>query len=106
MNKYPETCQTNGYSAHICKSFTAKRKIIRLKAKNRSAQNEEKQCGKKPKNVPKTGKEALKMARKEPERTFRHTFGNYQKAPGNAIALYRNGTPCAPPDRASGKKAA
>ncbi|WP_303176326.1 hypothetical protein [Paraprevotella xylaniphila] len=45
------------------------------------------------------------MTRKEPERTFRHTFGNYQKAPGNAIALYRNGTPCAPPDRASGKKA-
>lgn len=106
MNKYPETCQTNGYFVHICKSITAKRKIIRLKAKNRSAQNEEKQCGKKPKNVPKTGKEALKMARKEPERTFRHTFGNYQKAPGNAIALYRNGTPRAPPDRASGIKAA
>ena len=106
MNKYPKKRQTNGYFVHICKSITAKRKIIRLKAKNRSAQNEEKQCGKKPKNVPKTGKEALKMARKEPERTFRHTFGNYQKAPGNAIALYRNGTPCAPPDRASGKKVA
>lgn len=106
MNKYPKKRQTNEYFAHICKSITDKRKIIRLKAKNRSAQNEEKQCGKKPKNVPKAGKEALKMVRKEPERTFRHTFGNYQKAPGNAIALYRNGTPCAPPDRASGKKAA
>mgnify|MGYP000046634010 FL=1 len=106
MNKYPKKRQTNGYFAHICKSITAKRKIIRLKAKNRSAQDEEKQCGKKPKNIPKMGKDGLKTARKEPERTFRHTFGNYQKAPGNAIALYRNGTPCAPPDRASGKKAA
>ena len=81
MNKYPKKRQTNGYFAHICKSITAKRKIIRLKAKNRSAQNEEKQCGKKPKNVPKAGKEALKMVRKEPERTFRHTFGNIKKLP-------------------------
>lgn len=105
MNKYPETCQTNGYFVHICKSITAKRKIIRLKAKNHLAQDEEKQCGKKPGNMPKTGKEALKTARQKPERTFRHTFGNYQKAPENTIALYRNDTPCAPTDRASGKKA-
>ena len=91
---------------HICKSFTAKRKIIRLKAKNHLAQNEEKQRGKKPKNVPKTGKDGLRTACQEPERTFRHTFGNYQKAPGNALALYRNDTLCAQTDRPSGKKAA
>ena len=90
----------------IEKSISAKRKIIRLKAKNHLAQNEEKQRGKKPKNVPKTGKDGLRTARKEPERTFRHTFGNYQKAPGNALALYRNDTPCAQTDRPSGKKAA
>ena len=31
MNKYPKKRQTNGYFVHICKSITAKRKIIRLR---------------------------------------------------------------------------
>ena len=51
------------------------------------------------------GKDGLRTARQKPERTFRHTFGNYQKSPGNALALYRNDTPCAQADRPSGKKA-
>lgn len=80
MNKYPKIHWTNEYFTHICKSFTAKRKIIRLKAKNHLAQNEEKQCGKKPKNVPKTKKDGLKTARQKPERMFRNTFGNYRKS--------------------------
>ena|GEM_PF-7098474 len=62
--------------------------------------------GKSPKTSPKTGKDRLKTARQKPERTFRNTFGNYQKVSGNALALYRNDTPCAQADRPSGKKAA
>ena len=41
--------------------------------------------GKSPKTSPKTGKDRLKTARQKPERTFRNTFGNYQKAPGTPL---------------------
>lgn len=62
--------------------------------------------GKSPKTSPKTGKEALKTARQEPERMSRLTFGNYQKTSENTIALYRNDTSCAQANRPSGKKTA
>ena len=81
------------------KSFGWKRKIIWRRMRKSSV-------GKSPNTSPKTGKDRLRTACQEPERTFRNTFGNYQKDPGNALALYRNDTPCAQTDRPSGKKAA